>query len=84
MTCKKDTCSRLHLSQETRKGKGYEEEKREVLVGFWRSIDGEGEGGSHGELKTQQEDQSQEGKENKECRSCTCVEDQGGYGKQKL
>lgn len=53
-------------------------------MGFWRSIDGEGEGGSHGGLRTQQEDQSQEGKENKESSSCTCVEDQGDYGKKKL
>ena len=27
---------------------GYGEERKWVLVGFWRSNDGEGEGGSHG------------------------------------
>ena len=53
-------------------------------MGFWRSIDGEGEGGSHGGLRTQQEDQSQEGKANKESSSCTCVEDRVDYGKKKL
>ena len=28
--------------------KGYGEERKWVLVGFWRSNGGEGEGGSHG------------------------------------
>ncbi|KAF2314654.1 hypothetical protein GH714_028276 [Hevea brasiliensis] len=52
-------------------------------MGFWRSIGDEGEGGSHGGLKTQQ-DQSQEGKESKECSSCTCGEGQGGCDRKRL
>lgn len=66
-----------------RKGKGYVEEKKGVLMGFWRSIGDGGEDGNRGGLKTQQ-DQSQEGKESRECSSCTCGEGQGGCDRKRL
>lgn len=66
-----------------RKGKDYEGEKKGDLMGFWKSIGGVEVGGNHGGLKTQQH-QNQEGKESKECRSYTCEEDQGDYGRKKL
>lgn len=58
-------------------------EKKGVLKAFWKNNGGEGEGGSHGGLKTQQ-DQNQEDKQSKEYNSYTCGEGQGGYDKKRL
>lgn len=49
---------------------------------FWRSNVGEGEDDNRGELRIQR-GRNRRGKERKECRSCSCEEDQGGYGKRK-
>ena len=67
-----------------KKEKDYGVKKKEVLTGFWRSISGEEEGGSHGGLRIQQDYQNQQDKERKECKSCTYAKGPGGYDKKML